>query len=153
MWVVEQLGKELPRRSPFVAYTLVTVDAEGWPHAALLSAGELWTPTSGRICASLWPSSGTTENLTRAGRGLLEIGGETGLVDIRLSARRCPDAMRPHRALFACDVLEVRNDVVGYAKVTSGIKFELTKPDVLEQWQSARDLMRSNSCLLASMEK
>jgi hypothetical protein len=50
------------------ALRLSTIDAEGWPHAALLSAGDALAMPSGNIRFVLFPQSGTVANLARDGR-------------------------------------------------------------------------------------
>ena len=47
---------------------LLTVGPEGWPHVALLSAGEVLAATPEEIRLALWPSSQTTANLRRTGQ-------------------------------------------------------------------------------------
>ena len=54
-----------------VAAMLATVDAEGWPHLAYLSAGEVLVHSLRRVSVCLWPASRSTANLQRAGRGVL----------------------------------------------------------------------------------
>src|SRR4051794_21230861 len=50
------------------AMRLSTVDPAGWPHAALLSAGDMVVLSSERIRFALFPQSTTVANLTRDGR-------------------------------------------------------------------------------------
>ena len=50
------------------ALRLSTIDAEGWPHAALLSAGDMVAMPGGNIRFALFPQSGTVANLARDGR-------------------------------------------------------------------------------------
>ncbi len=47
------------------ALRLSTVDAAGWPHAALLSAGDMVNVPPGRIRFALFPQSTMTANLVR----------------------------------------------------------------------------------------
>jgi hypothetical protein len=49
-----------------------------------------------------------------------------------------------NRAYFECGVDEVLVDKVTYAKITSGISFELPDPEtVLGRWQQTIDLVRA----------
>jgi hypothetical protein len=50
------------------ALRLSTVDSAGWPHAALLSAGDMVVLSSERIRFALFPESTTVANLRRDGR-------------------------------------------------------------------------------------
>ena len=43
-----------------VAAVLATVDAEGWPHLAYLSAGEVLVHGPRRVSVCLWPASRST---------------------------------------------------------------------------------------------
>ena len=64
---------------------------------------------------------------------------------VRLAARRGADIEEEglKRAYFECAIDDVLVDKVTYAKITSGISFELPEPDkVLERWQRTIDLVR-----------
>ena len=70
------------------ALRLSTIDAEGWPHAALLSAGDMLAIPSGRIRFVLFPQSGTVANLARDGRFTLTLSLDDGMSELRMRARR-----------------------------------------------------------------
>ena len=55
------------------ALRLSTVDAAGWPHASLLSAGDMLATPSGRIRFVVFPQSATSANLARDGRVTLTL--------------------------------------------------------------------------------
>jgi hypothetical protein len=125
---------------------LITTAADGWPHVAMLSAGEVLAAGEREVRLALWPGSATTANLSRTGQGLLMLvtGGVTNYV--RLEARPGSElalASGP-RAFFVADVAEVLQDVVGYAEITSAIGFRLKEPEkVVPLWEEAVAAMRS----------
>lgn len=118
------------------ALRLATVDADGWPHAALLSAGDMVVMPSGRIRFALFPQSSMTSNLEREGRLTMSLSLDGGMYELRLRSRRLPnrDSDVP-LALFEADVETVRHHVAPYATVTGGISFALHDPQaVLPRW-------------------
>jgi hypothetical protein len=118
------------------ALRLSTIDAAGWPHAALLSAGDMLALPSGRIRFALFPLSATAENLTRDGRLTLTLSLDGGMCELRLRARELANSSpEVPLAFFEAEVDAVRAHVAPYAKVTNGITFALNEPDaVLPRW-------------------
>jgi len=117
------------------AIRLSTVDAAGWPHAALLSAGDMVAMPSGRIRFALFPQSTTTANLARDGRLTLSLDG--GMCEVKLRAHRLAHSSpEVPLAFFEADVEAVRNHIAPYAAVTQGITFALHEPQaVLPRWK------------------
>src|ERR1044071_600594 len=66
------------------ALRLSTIDAEGWPHAALLSAGDMLVLPSERIRFALFSQSATTTNLARDGRISLTLALGGGMCELRM---------------------------------------------------------------------
>ena len=117
------------------ALRLSTIDAAGWPHASLLSAGDMVAMPSGRIRFVLFPTSVTAANLARDGRLTLSLDG--GMCEVRIRAHRLA-ASPPEIPLtfFEGEVETARTHVAPYAAVTSGITFALHEPQaVLPRWQ------------------
>jgi hypothetical protein len=119
------------------ALRLSTVDSDGWPHAALLSAGDMVMMPSGRIRFALFPQSTVTSNLEREGRLTIALSLDGGICELRLRSRRLahstPDVPL---AFFEAEVETVRQHVAPYATVTGGITFSLHDPQaVLPRWQ------------------
>src|SRR5277367_1222044 len=108
------------------ALRLSTVDAAGWPHASLLSAGDMVAMPSGRIRFVIFPQSATAANLARDGRVTLTLSLGGGMCELRLRARRVanPSSEVP-LACFEAELEAARMHVAPYAAVTSGITFEL----------------------------
>ena len=118
------------------ALRLATVDADGWPHAALLSAGDVVVMPSGRIRFALFPQSNMTSNVEREGRLTISLSLDGGMYELRLRSRRLPNQNSDvPLALFEADIEMVRHHVAPYATVTGGITFALQDPQaVLPRW-------------------
>jgi hypothetical protein len=119
------------------ALRLSTIDSDGWPHAALLSAGDMLVMPPRRIRFALFPQSTVTSNLEREGRLTIALSLDGGICELRLRARRLahstPDVPL---AFFEAEVETVRQHVAPYATVTEGITFSLHDPQsVLPRWQ------------------
>jgi hypothetical protein len=119
------------------ALRLSTVDSAGWPHAALLSAGDMVVLSSERIRFALFPESTTVANLRRDGRITITLALDGGMCEMRLNARplaqSSPDVPL---AFFEATVETTRVHVAPYAAVVSGLTFELHDPQaVLPRWQ------------------
>jgi hypothetical protein len=127
------------------ALRLSTIDAAGWPHAALLSAGDMVALPSGRIRFVLFPQSTTTANLARDGRISLTLALDGGMCELRMHARRLAHSSTDvPLAFFEAEVEITRTHVAPYADVTSGITFALHDPQaVLPRWQRQIAAMRA----------
>lgn len=126
------------------ALRVSTVDAEGWPHAALLSAGDMLAMPSGRIRFIVFAQSTTTSNLMRDSRLTITLSIDDGMCELRMRCRRLshssPDAPL---AFFEAELVEVRIHKTPYATVSGGITFVLHEPQaVLRRWQKQADEMR-----------
>ena len=124
---------------------LVTVGAEGWPHIALLSAGEVLI-LGQRVRMALWQRSGATIDLDLSGRGLLYAVVGDDALGLRIACRRGPDLDAPGSGLatFECGVEEAFSDKVGYAELRSGITFTLNNPTRdLPRWQHTISALRA----------
>jgi Pyridoxamine 5'-phosphate oxidase len=119
------------------ALRLSTVDAEGWPHASLLSAGDILVLPSGRIRFAIFPQSNMVANLERDGRVTMSLSLDGGMWELRMRARklRQTDPAVP-LVCFEGEVVRVREHVAPYADVTTGITFALHDPhSVSPRWQ------------------
>jgi hypothetical protein len=138
-------GTELLAKSQ--ALRLSTIGVAGWPHAALLSAGDMVAMPSGRLRFALFPESATTANLTRDGRLTLTLALAGGMCELRLRAQRVahssPDVPL---AFFEAEVETVRNHKAPYAEVTQGVTFALHDPHaVLARWTRQIAALRAAS--------
>ena len=137
-------GRDLAAASGHT-FLLLTAAEGDWPHAALLSAGEVLL-NRGRLRLGLWPGSATTANLTRSGRATLLAVVPPATYDLRLRAERGRDITVGGRPLayFEADVVEAVEDVVAYATVMGGITFDLADREAtLASWSECLSVMRS----------
>jgi hypothetical protein len=128
-------GTDLPEKAQ--ALRLSTVDAAGWPHASLLSAGDMVAMPSGHIRFAIFRESSTTANLARDGRLTLTLALDGGMCELRLRAQQIMyDSSEVPLAFFEAAVEATRFHKAPYATVTSGITFALHEPEaVLPRWQ------------------
>jgi hypothetical protein len=127
------------------AIRLSTVDPAGWPHAALLSAGDMVALSSERIRFALFPQSTTVANLVHDGRITITLVLDGGMCEMRLRARplahSSPDVPL---AFFEATVETTRVHVAPYAAVVSGLTFELHDPQaVVPRWQRQISALRT----------
>jgi Pyridoxamine 5'-phosphate oxidase len=118
------------------ALRLATVNEAGWPHAALLSAGDMLAVAPARIRFAIFPQSETTANLARDGRLALTLSVDGGMCELLMRARRLAPVPEVPLAVFEAEVDKVRLHAAPYATVTGGITFALHDPQaVLRRWQ------------------
>jgi hypothetical protein len=129
------------------ALRLSTINAEGWPHAALLSAGEILALPSGKLRFAMFSQSGTVANLARDSRLTLSLSLDGGMQELWLRAHKLAHSA-PDMPLtfFEAEVEKSRFHVAPYAAVTSGVTFALNDPDaVLPRWQRQIAALRAAS--------
>jgi hypothetical protein len=119
------------------ALRLSTVDEAGWPHASLLSAGDMVMLPSGRVRFVVFPQSKTAANLVRDGRVTMTLALDGGMCEVQMRARPLahgsPDVPL---AFYEAEVEAVRVHKAPYATITSGITFALHEPEaVLQRWR------------------
>jgi hypothetical protein len=73
-------GKDLDRKLS-QAVRLSTISEEGWPHAAMLSVGEMLALDASEVAMLLYEGSNTSRNLARDGRLTLTLPLDRGLCD------------------------------------------------------------------------
>jgi hypothetical protein len=127
------------------ALRLSTVDSEGWPHASLLSAGDMLALPSGRIRFVVFPQSTTTANLERDGRATVTLSLDGGMCELRMTCRRLAHASSDiPLAFFEGELIKVRVHKAPYAAVSGGVTFTLHEPQsVLPRWQKQIVAMKS----------
>jgi hypothetical protein len=138
-------GRDLARKVG-ETFLLLTTDDDGWPHMAMLSVGELLLVNANELQAALWLHSTATKNLERTGRGLLTVVADGAGYYIRLSARREDDldvGSDGRLARFDLTVEDVQEDRVEYARLTSGVRFELPDPEsVVSRWRHTLEALQ-----------
>ena len=128
-----------------LALELITVDADGWPRVALLSVGEVVAVGDRALALALWPGSRTTANLERSGGALLALVAGGAAHRVALEARRATDVLvrGEPRAVFHATVLSAARDEVPYARLQSGITYELAEPtETLGRWRATVAALR-----------
>lgn len=105
------------------------------PRVAALSVGEVLV-IGGRVGLLLYSGSRTCAAVRETGRALLLGVADGGLVRIRLEVSESDAAVPSGRTALVGTVAEVELDRVGYAQVTSGIRYDLGDPaSVVERWE------------------
>lgn len=125
-------GADLGAKSSLAAY-LVTIGADGWPHTAMISAGELLIGRGHTVRLALWAGSRSTANLTRDGRAVLLIVLEQQAIRARLEIRvvESDDAL----TYFAGSIVAADADTAPYAELRAGVTYELhDTAATIERW-------------------
>jgi hypothetical protein len=128
-------GKDLSSKTQ--AIRLTTVDADGWPKAALLTPGDVLALPDGRFRFAVPVNSGTAANLIRDNRFTFGMAIDGGMCSIRLRARKCEHGTQEMPlAFFEAEVERIRMHSAPNADVVSGITFTLREPSaVIDRWQ------------------
>ncbi|SAK39277.1 hypothetical protein AWB79_00077 [Caballeronia hypogeia] len=113
---------------------------------ALLSAGELLASDARTLAFALWPSSRTAQAVAARGRATLAFVFDGAFYQVHLDARRVLLDDVP-LACFVGTIETGEMQRVAYARLTSGIAFELTDAhSVLARWREQLEwLMRAAS--------
>lgn len=132
---------------PRVAFLLLTTDADGGARAALLSIGETLAISPRSIALAMWPNSHTTANVARSGDATLLAADAQGVFHIRVSVNGSGE-IKPEGSgrltWFVAAVVDVKEDVAGYAEISSGIVFALPDPaPVLSRWKATIAALRT----------
>ncbi|HEY1996423.1 hypothetical protein [Paraburkholderia sp.] len=131
-------GSALASKNGFTA-SLLTLDASGHVRTSLLGVGELYAPDSRTLGLALWPKSRAAGVLAGSGRAALTFVCEDTFYQVQLHFE--PLASVPGDdsglACFMGSIDTGETQRVPYARLTGGIKFELTEGGeaVLERWE------------------
>jgi Pyridoxamine 5'-phosphate oxidase len=127
------------------ALRISTVDAEGWPHASLLSAGDMLALPSGRIRFVVFPQSTTTANMMRDGRATVTLSLDGGMCELRMTCLRLAHGSSDiPLAFFEGELITVRVHKAPYAAISGGVTFTLHEPQsVLPRWQKQIAAMKT----------
>jgi hypothetical protein len=128
------------------ALLLLSVDEDGWPRQAMISAGEVLAVDDRHLRLGLWPASTTTRNLTARGRATLTAVARGTGFSVRLAVHRHRDleiSSGQRLACFAATVEQATADEVPYAELTSGVTFRLRdRQAVQRRWQRTQAALR-----------
>ncbi len=113
-----------------LAIPIITLDAEGRPHPAMLSPREVTARSLSLLTLILYGRSSTTGNIRRDGRvSLIVIEGPAAYyIKGRAAETSAPAGGLPGMAYFAMRVEEVFKDVEEDAPLTSAIRFRRGTP-------------------------
>jgi hypothetical protein len=126
------------------AIGVYTADADGWPHPAHLSPGEVLLTPDGEVRLAVWAKSTTSENLRRDGRVVLMLAADGALHELRFKVSETTPRGGLPLASFSGRMVVAREHRVPYAEVVSGVRFTLHDPDAaLERWRGQVDALRS----------
>lgn len=143
--IVEDFGGDRLEARMNDAIRLSTVGADGWPHAAQLSVGEILATGASELFVAMWPNSNTTENLKRDGRLTLSLVHGGALFEVRARASLAAE----HRTALDLTVFRVTIEAVAehrakYAEVVNGVTFRLHDPQaVLPRWREQIAMLRT----------
>ena len=117
---------------------LLTVSENGWPHLAMLSVGELLATRPDEVRMALWKGTTTGDNLRRTSQGTLALvyRGAGHYIELEVTGTTGLQVGTKTLDYFSCAVTKALTDVVGYATLTTGIRFELPRrEDVVSRWE------------------
>lgn len=128
------------------ALRLSTVNADGWPHAALLSAGDMISVPNNKLRFVIFPHSETTINLRRDKRLTLSMSFDGKMCELRTHVHEYREGTKEvPLAFFEATVDEVRLHQASYADIVSGVCFKLHDPsEVNQRWQLQIAELRKN---------
>ena len=138
-------GKDLLSKTQ--AVRISTTDADGWPRASLLTAGEILFLPDRSARFAVFRESGTANNLKRDGRLMMSMAQDRGILEIRLRAVLCRDQnSEAPLDYFAAEILGARLHVADYADVTSGVTFAVYDASaVLPRWEQQIAALRARA--------
>ncbi len=128
---------------------LVSVTADGWPHMAMVSVGEVVVAGDDSLRLALWPGSTATRNLTPSGNATLAAVADGTSYSLRLAVTRAGEVETPlagQLARFEARVEGASADEAPYAVLESGVQFRLKDPpSVLARWAELRQALRDGN--------
>jgi len=142
-------GTALAAKVGFTA-SLVTIDVNGHARTSLLSAGELYAPDSRTLCFALWPNSRAARALHERAQAALTFTHDEAFYQVQLDVQPLTNDEDDERAApgslacFAGSIDTGESQRVRYARLTSGITFELEegRDAVLDRWQRQIEHLR-----------
>ncbi|MCG5074530.1 pyridoxamine 5'-phosphate oxidase family protein [Paraburkholderia tagetis] len=128
------------------AFRLSTVSADGWPHGAQLSVGEVLAIDAQTLLVAMWPRSNTAQNMLRDARLTLTLVHDGAMLEIRAHA----SLVAQHQTDLDLGVFRLRIERVDvhrakYAEVLSGVTFRLHEREkVLARWREQIAMLRTH---------
>ncbi|MGQ8924259.1 pyridoxamine 5'-phosphate oxidase family protein [Bacillus halotolerans] len=134
----ELLDGERLKEKQHEAFVLQTVSEDGWPHAAMISAGEIIALNRTDIRIALWKNTETAGNILRTGQAQLTAWWKGAAHYVKLQCEPLPplNGAVYDRERFACRIASAKEDVAKYADITSGVRIQLhNAEEVLNRWE------------------
>ncbi|RIN29399.1 pyridoxamine 5'-phosphate oxidase family protein [Staphylococcus succinus] len=136
--IIELLnGQDLEDKKHLVMM-LQSITAEGYPHTAMVSVGEIVAIDSDNIRIALWPDTQTAQRLVETGKGSLVIVYAKKIYYIELDLSVLPGLNNEIycRLRFEASVKTVKEDKAKYAEIISGVSIQLYDAEnVVERWK------------------
>jgi hypothetical protein len=144
--VAEYLDGERLSAKAGNAMLLITSDSAGTPHCALLSHGEVLARGQQRIGLVLHAGTGTADALRKRRPALLVAVVDGRAVRIHLDIENHEDVGSDDNvsSVFRAHVASVDDDKVAYARLLTGITYELTDPEAtIDAWRGKLAKLRN----------
>lgn len=131
-------GSSLASKTGFTA-SLLSVDTNGHIRTSLLGVGELYASDSRTLCIALWPQARATRAIAQSGRAALSFVCDAAFYQVQLLVTPLASVAGDDSGLVyligSIDTAQAQS--VGYARLTSGITFELEGEGdaVLDRWE------------------
>ncbi|MDR4432635.1 pyridoxamine 5'-phosphate oxidase family protein [Bacillus tequilensis] len=127
------------------AFVLQTVSEDGWPHAAMISAGEIIALSRTDIRIALWKNTATSANILRTGKAQFTAWWRGAAYYVKLQCEPLTplNDAEYERDRFACRIVSMKEDVAKYADLTSGVHIQLHSPEeVLNRWEKTLEELK-----------
>ncbi|MDM5199027.1 pyridoxamine 5'-phosphate oxidase family protein [Fictibacillus enclensis] len=134
----ELLNGENLENKQHEAMLLMTVTEDGWPHNAMVSAGEVVALDKEKLRLALWPGTTTTKNCIRTRKATLVAvyKGRVHYTRLALSPLGILEGTKHPLERFSAKIEFYKEDQAKYADITSGIQISLKDPSaVLTRWK------------------
>jgi hypothetical protein len=126
-------------------FLFLTVGDEGWPHVAMLSAGELVVRGERTLGVALWSASSAARNASRTRQATLHAVADATSFTLSLRLDQLADlAVEGATALscFGASVERATADRAPYAELETGVRFRLhDETSTLRRWERTRDAL------------
>jgi hypothetical protein len=121
---------------------LVTISADGYPHIAMLSCGEVIATAADRLSMALWPASTAAANLAVRPKAALSAVADSASWTLSLAVAGTGAVTTPLNGTlrrFDARLAKVTSDQAPYATLESGVTFRLKDPGTATaRWQQLR---------------
>jgi hypothetical protein len=136
-------GTSIETKTGFTASLLAADADDGGIRTSLLSVGELFAPDMRTLCLSMWPQSRTARALSKTGRATLTFVFDAAFFQVQLQVRSARSTGAEPLAYFIATIATGEWQRVSYARLTSGIEFELEGGEaVLERWRAQVEALK-----------